>query len=279
MARDDRVEEGARSTTALPDGKVAAGVQRFVRPRGDGFGAQEKRLFLVAVRKGKSVLASCRLVGISNRTAYNHRERDPEFARHWDLARQMARLPLELVAFERAVVGIAEPVYVHGRLSHTRRRLSDSLLRLLLQGEQPRKYGRAAGARTERKWLSRQIAAQVAAELDARAARQCPETPQTVNFVNPDCRGESAAIEGKNGAARLDGTPKMADFAIDREGRAAAVSPSRLRFSADLRSSCAASGAWAGSPPGNKGCAALRPPNNPGDSPRPATTRQAALSS
>ena len=40
------------------------------------------------------------------------------------------------------------------------------------------------------------------------------------------------------------------------------------------RSSCAASGAWAGSPRGNRNCAAPPRPNNPGDSPRPGTSRR-----
>jgi len=54
--------------------------------RSDGFGESRRRLFLAALRKGESVLGACRLVGISNRTAYNYRRRDPDFARAWELA-------------------------------------------------------------------------------------------------------------------------------------------------------------------------------------------------
>ncbi|MGQ0589031.1 MAG: hypothetical protein ACT4N8_05790 [Sphingosinicella sp.] len=140
--------------------------RRAPRPRHDGFSAERKRLFLVALRRGDSVITASALVGISTRTAYRHRDRDPEFARDWDLARGISNMPLELAAFERGVAGIEEPVYAYGKLSHTRRRLSDSALLKLLAAEQPEKYGRAAGlapllARLERK-IDKQVAADVA---------------------------------------------------------------------------------------------------------------------
>jgi hypothetical protein len=94
--------------------------------RSDGFGEQKRRLFLVGLSKGESVLGACRLVGVSNRTAYNHRNRDPQFARDWELARAKSWLPVELAAYERAIIGIEEPVYRYGKLSHKRRHLSDS---------------------------------------------------------------------------------------------------------------------------------------------------------
>ena len=109
------------------------------RPRHDGFSDERKRLFLVALRRGDSVITACALVGISTRTAYRHRDRDPDFARDWDLARGISQMPLELAAFERGVAGIEEPVYAYGKLSHTRRRLSDSTLLKLLAAEQPEK--------------------------------------------------------------------------------------------------------------------------------------------
>lgn len=121
------------------------GERRTPRPRHDGFCEERKRLFLVSLRRGDSVLTACALVGISNRTAYRHRERDPDFARAWELARRMHTMPLELAAFERGVTGIEEPVYRYGKLSHTRRHLSDGALMKLLAAEQPDKYGRAAG--------------------------------------------------------------------------------------------------------------------------------------
>lgn len=141
------------------------------RPRHDGFSEERKQLFLVALRRGDSVLAACALIGISARTAYRHRERDPEFARDWDLARRMAKTPLELAAFERGVMGIEEPVYRYGKLSHTSRRVSDAALMKLLAAEQPEKYGRAAGLRPLMDRLENRIDAQVTAEVAALRER------------------------------------------------------------------------------------------------------------
>jgi hypothetical protein len=138
---------------------------RAPRLRHDAFCEERKQLFLVSLRRGDSVLTACALVGISNRTAYRHRERDPDFARAWALARRMHRMPLELAAFERGVTGIEEPVYRYGKLSHTRRRLSDAALMKLLAAEQPDKYGRAAGLGPLVERLERRIDRQVAQEI------------------------------------------------------------------------------------------------------------------
>lgn len=159
--------------------------------RHDGFSEERKQLFLTALRNGETVLHACAMVGISNRTAYNHRDRDPGFARDWGLAVRMHRAPLELAAYRRGVEGIEEPVYCRGKQIGTRRRYSDALLKLLLAGEKPRKYGRRAGLDADRKWLTKTIAKVIApykAELEAAlaeiAALKASAPPQVVNFVN-----------------------------------------------------------------------------------------------
>jgi hypothetical protein len=244
MARDDRIDVAARRVPAPAPQPAKTGVRRFLQMRDDRFGDEQKRLFLVALRKGESVLAACRLVGISNRTAYNHRQSDPEFAVHWELARRMARLPLELVAFERAVIGTAEPLSLGGGRTATRRRYSDSLLRLLLQGEHPRKYGRAAAAKADRKWLKKQVAKQVA---EALATQPSESAPPAVRVVNPPINGKIVLPQREGVAAPASLTAKQCDFADDREP---ALRPPFSRPAPDLaaapRSSCGAFEAWAG---------------------------------
>jgi len=193
--------------------------------RGDGFGGERKRLFLLALRKGESVLGACRLVGISNRTAYNHRGRDPDFARDWDSARRLSWMPAELVVFQRAVEGIEEPVYRHGKLSHKSRRYSDSLLRTLLEAEHPAKYGRASGFRLQRKWLKKEIKARVKA-----ATAPLREALQTVNVVNPEKghvgqarRGERAPAGARNSAEIRRNREPARGSAARRGGAAQAV--------------------------------------------------------
>ena len=144
--------------------------------RGDGFSQDRKRLFLLALRNGESVLGACALVGISNRTAYNHRSRDPEFAREWRLARQMMSFPAELLAYERAV-GVEEQVYAYGKPTHVRTRSSDMLLAKLLIAENPQKYGRAAGLAAERQRIERRIERKVAKLVRRLIAEPSAERP------------------------------------------------------------------------------------------------------
>lgn len=195
MARDEDRDAGER---AMP------------RQRHDGFCDERKQLFLVALRRGDTVLTACALVGISNRTAYRHRERDPEFARDWDLARRMAKMPLELAAFERGVTGIEEPVYRYGKLSHTTRRLSDAALMKLLAAEQPEKYGRAAGLLDG---LDSRIEAQVAAEVAALGETLRGEIVHFMTSIFDRLLPLIASIaERQDGAAAAGRAPQPAEI-------------------------------------------------------------------
>jgi hypothetical protein len=190
--------------------------------RGDGFSDERKLCFLAALRHGYSVLAACRLVGISNRAAYNHRRDDPDFARDWALARRMYALPLDLEAFRRAVDGVEEPVYAYGKLSHVRVRRSDSLLVALLAAEKPAKFGRTAGARAQGK-LAKRIK-RVATRLDAIEARldaddlRIVRSAETVNFVNRP----TAAFASDSRRSRRGGTIVASRLATARRRAAAA---------------------------------------------------------
>jgi|GEM_PF-2437650 len=199
--------------------------------RGDGFGEERKRMFLVALRGGEGVLAACRAVGISNRTAYNHRRDDPEFARQWALVRGMATLPLDLALYERAVEGVEEPVYFYGKLSHVRRRRSDALLGRMLAAEKPEKYGRSAPALAQGKLakrlkrLARRLEAlEARLESDVRTARRASEA---VNFMNP--AAPSAAAPKSSGGLGKSGTNWRLSAARRR------VRPVKLRVFADSR--------------------------------------------
>jgi hypothetical protein len=138
--------------------------------RSDEFTSAKKRLFLLALRKGETTTAACEMVGVSRRTAYNHRDSDPDFAHFWKLAKSMATLPLDLVAWERAVIGVEEPVYAYGKFSHMRLRRSDTLLRKVLEAEHPKKYARARIAsrrrilKAERDRIREEIEAEISAK-------------------------------------------------------------------------------------------------------------------
>jgi hypothetical protein len=223
----DLIPEAATDEPASPH-NLAGFRQDPVRARHDGFGEARKLLFLTALRRGASVLEACALIGISNRTAYNHRRRDPGFAERWRLARGAHKLPLELVAWQRAVEGVEEQVYRHGKPSHVRTHYSDSLLRLLLAGEQPGKYGRRAALLPDLQWLTRMVGDCISGEtapleaalvvaLDEIAAlkSQLQAPAQIVNSMNPHVVRPRAANDG---ARRGESCPSGPETDSDEAG-------------------------------------------------------------
>lgn len=78
--------------------------------------AQRKRSFLQAVAAGNTIVGAAKLVGVSVQTVTNERRRDPEFDRDVDAAREGYAEHLESVAYQRAVVGVDEPIYQQGKL-------------------------------------------------------------------------------------------------------------------------------------------------------------------
>jgi hypothetical protein len=146
-----------------------ASAQERPRERHDAFTEAKKCAFLKALVKMGCILDACRLVGPSPRTIYRHQESDPRFLRHCQIALKMSGTPVELTAWERAVEGVEEEVAVGGQMVR-RRRYSENLLRLLLQGSNPKKYGPRPGfkrkrlLRHERKQMDREIRAEIAAE-------------------------------------------------------------------------------------------------------------------
>jgi hypothetical protein len=140
------------------------------RLRHDAFTARRKHDFLKALAKGGCVEDACRSVGVSTTTLYRHQQEDPAFLRLCLTAARMCAVPVEITAWERAVDGVDQPFACGGEV-HVRRRYSDGLLRLLLQGSNPRKYGARPGftrkrlLKFERKRMEKEIKAEIRAGL------------------------------------------------------------------------------------------------------------------
>jgi hypothetical protein len=115
-----------------PDEMLEAAAVVPLRYRFDGWTAAKQRRFLAALGDTGCVRDGCRMVGMSKTSAYRLRARSAEFAAEWDRALMMAGTVLEQVAFQRAVIGIEEPVWHYGKFMGMRRRYSDGLLRLLI---------------------------------------------------------------------------------------------------------------------------------------------------
>ena len=136
------------------------------RIRHDGFTEAKKSAFLKALVKTGCVAEACRRTGISRRTIYRHQDKDEGFLNHCATALRMSATPLEITAWQRAVEGIEEQVVVGGRIMY-RTRYSEGLLRLLLQGSNPKKFGPRPGFKRkrllkhERKEMEREIRAEI----------------------------------------------------------------------------------------------------------------------
>jgi AcrR family transcriptional regulator len=140
--------------------------------RRDGLTPAVKLKVYAALERYGTVKDACRKAGISDTTFYRHEKKDAEFRSLCAAARSKAAAPIALLAWERGVTGIEEPVYHYGKRVGTRRRRSDAVFRMILMASDPEKYGRQGAvlrAKVEKE-LRPVIEAEVRAEIAARAA-------------------------------------------------------------------------------------------------------------
>ena len=136
------------------------------RERHDAFTDGRKRAFLTFLVKSGCILDACRRVGVSPRTVYRHQQDSPAFFDNCTTALRMSATPVEITAWRRAVEGVEQEFACGGQI-HVRRRYSDGLLRLLLQGSNPKKYGANPGftrkrlLKHERKAMRREVRAEL----------------------------------------------------------------------------------------------------------------------
>jgi len=95
---------------------------------GRGWTPQLKACFLDHLAGKGSVRAACARVGISPEAAYRLRRRDALFARGWAAALVLARDASVQVLADRAIDGVAEPIWHRGEQVGTRRRYDARLL-------------------------------------------------------------------------------------------------------------------------------------------------------
>ena len=139
------------------------------RVRHDAFTSRRKHEFLARLAKSGTIEDAARAVGVDPRTVYRHQEKDPQFLEHCRIALRMSATPLELTAWQRAVEGVEQEFACGGQI-HVRRRYDPGLLRLLLQGSNPKKYGPRPGFKRkrlykhEKKQMEKEIRSQLAAE-------------------------------------------------------------------------------------------------------------------
>jgi hypothetical protein len=122
-----------------------------VRQRHDGFTPAKQKRFFAVLGKTGCISDAAKSARISTTTVDRWRRRNGRFDKLCDLALERASSKIELLAWERAVTGIEEPVYLYGKFSHMRVKRSDAIFRMLLMASNPRKYGRMGAAGQQRK--------------------------------------------------------------------------------------------------------------------------------
>ena len=118
------------------------------RKRADGWTHTRQRKFIEVLADTGSVSEAAKAVHMAKQSCYRLR-RSPgaeNFARAWDAAIEEASRRLVDVAFERALQGVADPVFdKEGACIAVRRKYNDRLLMFLLRAHQPERYRFAHG--------------------------------------------------------------------------------------------------------------------------------------
>lgn len=97
-------------------------------------------VFLGALIETANVTTAAERADVGRATVYDHRKRDPDFAKAWDEAKEIGADALEDEAVRRAKEGTLKPVFQGGELVGHVREYSDTLLIFLLKGAKPAKY-------------------------------------------------------------------------------------------------------------------------------------------
>jgi hypothetical protein len=114
-----------------------------LRPRSDGWTAERQVGFVEALAASANVEAACRAVGMSTSAAYALRAR-PEaaaFREAWQQALDYAVHRLAEAALDRAINGVATPVFYKGEQVGERRRYDERLTQFLLRLRDPDRFG------------------------------------------------------------------------------------------------------------------------------------------
>ncbi len=122
-ARSGKPERGRRNPTPIPT------------PRKGKKDWAAK--FLAELARTGNVSVAAKAAGVHRDTAYEHKTKNPQFARFWASAVEYATDALIEEARRRGQDGVAEPVFFAGKHVGIIRRYSDNLLKFLIQAKRP----------------------------------------------------------------------------------------------------------------------------------------------
>ena len=163
--------------------------------RHDGWTPERQRAFIGALADTGSVSRAAAMVNMAQTNCYTLRRSAgaESFRRAWEAALDFGLARLKDVAFERAIDGYLEPVFVAGKLMGFRRRRNDALLMFCL-----RHYGQdAGGKRTTINYFSTRAGA-VSGGGEGGAAAAAEASTTTVRTV---IHGDGGMGDGGTGGA------------------------------------------------------------------------------
>lgn len=102
----------------------------------------KKVAFLAALAEAGTISAAAKAAGVSRESHRYWLRHDPDYPELFQQAREESNEALENEARRRAVEGWDEPVFYEGCECGTKRKYSDTMLAMLLNGNMPEKYAR-----------------------------------------------------------------------------------------------------------------------------------------
>lgn len=146
----------------------------------DGFTPAKKAKAIGALGKYGNVTDAARIAGVSDTTFYRHLNKDPDFARSCELAREQAAKPLETLAWQRATEGAPETVIRNGEVVQIKVKPSDAMLGMLLRASDPGKYGRLSRGGATRKQIEKKLRRKIEAETRESMRRELVASDEEV---------------------------------------------------------------------------------------------------
>lgn len=168
--------------------------------RRDGFTPAKKAIAVEAFGKYGNVADSARAAGVSKTSFYRHLDKDADFARLCELARAKASQPLETLAWQRATEGAPETIIRNGEVVQIKVKPSDSLMRLLLQASNPKKYGRTSRGGASRRQIEKQLRKTIEAEVRVEVEEKMRGPRRDVNTLIDLISSRLAEIEAEQAA-------------------------------------------------------------------------------
>lgn len=172
----------------------------------DGFTPKDKARALEALEKYGNVADACRVAGISDTTFYRHLNKDSDFAKLCEATRAKAARPLETLAWQRATEGTPETIIRGGEVVQIKVKPSDSMMRLLLQAANPKKYGRLSRGGATRRQIEKKLRKTIEAEAREKMKRELVASDEEVREAPIGAlRAHGIRVRAEQAAKKADG--------------------------------------------------------------------------